>query len=110
MKKLFCVVGCWVLLSGSPAWAAEDPAVVIVRVSERAGRVMLAISKGTGAAEILEFDNGDNEKYLTRAADGYQKAIAQLYSQGYVLQGTVHGKQEDTKSYSTLIFVKAPKS
>jgi hypothetical protein len=110
MKKLFLLVGCLLLLNSSPMMAAiDDPAVVVVRVSERSGGIYIAISKGEGPAETVQFDNGANEKYLTRAADGYQKVIAKLYAQGYVLQSTVQGYQEDTKSYSTLVFVKAPK-
>ncbi|TGE04776.1 hypothetical protein [Hymenobacter fodinae] len=111
MKKLFYMVGCLLVLSSSPVMAVVgDPAVVVVRVSEHAGGISIAISKGAGPAEMARFDNGDNDKYLTRAADGYQKVIANLYAQGYVLQSTVQGYQDPSiKSYSTLIFIKAPK-
>ncbi|MBO3273211.1 hypothetical protein [Hymenobacter defluvii] len=113
MKKLFFLVGCLLVLGSAPVQAAEDPALVVVRIVESRGSVNLYIARGAAEAEHIEFDTGFRDKAAGQTAVSYQRELAKLYAQGYVLQSTLsnHGRTdpEFSQTVSTLIFVKAPK-
>jgi hypothetical protein len=109
MKKLFFLVGCLLVLSSTPAVA--DDSVVVVRIVESRGAVDLYIARGAAEAEHVEFAAGFGERAVAQTAIRYQRELAKLYAQGYVLQSTLsdHGRKDAdfTQSVSTLIFVKA---
>jgi hypothetical protein len=115
MKKLFYIVGCLLMLGSSPVMAAaDDPAVVVVRVYETSSTVRLVIARGTDAPEVVDFVGGRSDKAMKAAAIQYQRYIAKFYEQGYALQGQVDGYHDkdtfdDVAVLSTLIFVKAAK-
>lgn len=123
MRKLFFLTGCLLALSSIPALAqtsvpalaqASKPDVVVVRVAERENLIRVSIARGTAAPETLEFENGGSEKTNAAVAAAYQRIIAQLYEQGYVLQSTLSATGNVLMgafagTTSTLIFVKAPK-
>jgi len=115
MKKLFFLASCLVVLGSSPVWAgADDPTVVVVRVIERYNSARLVIDRGSGTPEIIELENGGSEKDASAVAAAYQRAIAKLYAQGYVLQATLSNTSIvpvglSGGNASTMVFVKAPK-
>lgn len=113
MRKLVFLIGCLLVLATCPAWAQAEPQVIVVRTVETVTKVRLIIARGSGEPEVMEFENGSLDKRAIPAAVGYQRVIATLYAQGYVLQSTVGGSgkggMDNTATYSTLIFVKAPK-
>jgi hypothetical protein len=111
MKKLLLVLGFVLFVGGGSVWAAvEEPAVIVVRVSDGYFGVTLVIERGAEKQEILKFDTNMSEKTGSEAARSYQQLFARLYQQGYVLQGSFPGTASNGgSSTSTLIFVKAPK-
>lgn len=83
MKKLFYIMSCLLVLSSSPVIAlADEPSVVLVRTFERGVKPTITIVRETGEPELIKARSQD---YLVT----YRKVIADLYAQGYVLQGTL---------------------
>jgi hypothetical protein len=110
MKQIFLLCACLLVLRVSPAMAqVADPDIVVVRVSEYINTVELAISRGTGKTEYVQFKNGMNQKALMASSEGYYNALLKLYQQGYLLQGTFTSAASPNVSNTTLLFVKAPK-
>ena len=109
MKKLFFVVGCLLVLGSSPVFAQQEPDIVIVRIYDlRYSSGQIVITRGEGKSEIVPLENGVSDKKVIKASETYHRVIKQLYQEGYVMQGIV--KNGEGYSYTTVLFVKAPKS
>ena len=110
MKNLIVVGACLLALRGSPVLAqATAPDIVVVRVCEYLNTVELALTRGDGKTEYVEFKNGTSQKGLVASAEGYYAALFKLYQQGYFLQSTFTSAASPSVSNTTLLFVKAPK-
>jgi hypothetical protein len=110
MKKLVLLLSFALVLAGpAPARATDDPAVIIVRLNDSPNNVRLVVERGSGKAEVLEFEGGYTEKSNRISAKGYHDFIAKLYQAGYVLQATIPGPSAANASLSTLVFVKTAK-
>ncbi|MBO2010886.1 hypothetical protein [Hymenobacter negativus] len=110
MKKLFWLGACLLALSVHPVKAqATNPEIAVVRVYEYETWVELVIVRGPDQSEILKFDSGTTEKSLTKSGKGYYNALFKLYQEGYSLQSTFTATPTAAGSFTTLLFVKAPK-
>jgi hypothetical protein len=110
MKKLLLLGACLLALSVQPAMAQmTNPEMVVVRLHEYDTSVHLAITHGEGKTEFLKFDSGVTEKRLTASAEGYHRVLLKLYQEGYVLQSTFSAAPTASGTFTTLLFVKAPK-
>ena len=110
MKKLLLLCACLLALSVNPVLShAGDPQMVVVRLHEYDTSVHLAITHGDGQTEFLKFDSGITEKRLMASAEGYHRVLLKLYQEGYVLQSTFSAAPTASGTFTTLLFVKAPK-
>ncbi|GAB2779865.1 hypothetical protein GCM10027175_17910 [Hymenobacter latericoloratus] len=103
------MVGCLIVLSRAPALAAE-PAVVVVQVVENSMEADIFIARGESTPEHIEIPVGITDKKAAAAAVGYQRVLARLYAEGYVLQGSSGPRTDGAFRTTTYIFVKAPKA
>jgi hypothetical protein len=103
MKKLFFIGACLLALGSTPTLAQTGgPSVATVRISQGAGRFYVAVSTGTGKAEVSEIETPNyTNKNIGPAADIYQQTVAKLTQQGYTLKGMSGGDM-----ITTLVFVK----
>jgi hypothetical protein len=100
MKKLLFLGACLVALASQPVMAQTGgPSIVVVRADYAGGlSYRISISRGEGKTEIIEVKDKGNA-----LVEAYQKAITQLYQEGYSL------KDSFTASAATganLVFVK----
>jgi hypothetical protein len=116
MKKMLFALGCLLALSSAPVRAQDGPAVVVVRVLERPDKVRLTLARGGDKVEVLEFSGEVSAQGAETAAREYQRVLARLYEEGYVLQSTVPGSPGNSVSNAaitastTLVFVRRPKA
>ncbi|QJX48279.1 hypothetical protein HMJ29_15625 [Hymenobacter taeanensis] len=107
MKKLFYMVGCWLVLSSSSALAqGEQPRVIVVRTVESVNKFYIYTSRGEEKAARQEFKFKFGDTY-EQATPQYQKIIATYIEQGYVLQSST--ALDKTNPNNMFIFIKAPK-
>ncbi|RPD45827.1 hypothetical protein DNI29_16895 [Hymenobacter sediminis] len=105
MKKLFCVMGCLVLLNNSPAWAQGDkPSVIVVRTSESNLKLFITTARGEDKPVMEEFKFTYKE-YSEQVTAKYQQLIASYLEQGFVLQSMASAPYPG----HTFIFIKAPR-
>lgn len=103
MKKLIFLGACLLALASQPVLAQTGGlSVVTVRISQGAGRVYVAISNGTGKAEVSEVETPNyTNKNIGPIADIFQQTVVRLSQQGYTLKGMSGGDV-----ITTLVFVK----
>ena len=108
MKKLFVMCACLLALMAGPATAqGVEPEVVIVRVYESAGKVLLVTTGPNGRSETVEAVNGIDSKKLAASGQAYHAVVTKLYSEGYGLTSTSTGPYAATNgTMTTLIFTK----
>lgn len=109
MKRLILGVGCLLVLSSSPVLAQTEPEIAVVRVVESVSKVRISIARGSAAPEYVEFDGGLSSKDAPQVAVSYQRVMAKLYAEGYVLQGSIGSYEGEAFNSRALLFVKAPK-
>jgi hypothetical protein len=110
MKKLIFLGACLVALASQPVMAQAGGAdVVVVRLKEYDTSVHLAITYGDGKTEFLKFDSGESDKRLMTSAENYHGILLKLYKAGYTLQSTFSATPSASGTFTTLVFVKAPK-
>jgi hypothetical protein len=108
MKKSLFTAGLLLLLGSSPLFAQQEPEIITLRISDpRVGGGQIVVTRGEGKSEILPLENGISDKKVVKASETYYRLIKQLYQEGYVMQGIV--KNGEDYSYTTVLFVKAPK-
>lgn len=81
------------------------PGVLIVRVTEGVWRVNVSITRPDGKSKQLDFENDATGERLNKSGQGYQKAFAGLYQQGYSLQSTFSATARQNDDRTTLVFV-----
>lgn len=118
MKKLFfLLLSCLLVLSTTSARAqtvnTANAQVLVVRLVETGSNNYLLIANGSEKPEQIYIKAALAQSANEAAVVGYQRVIANLYQQGYVLQSTLSALQEpgmpDAWRASTMIFVKVPK-
>jgi hypothetical protein len=102
MKKLLLLGACLVALASSPVMAqASEPEVLVLRIDD--GNGYMVIAWPDGKTEELQFNALSTKKGLVTSSAQFQKLIASLYKQGYVLKSTFAGQQA---VFTTLVFIK----
>lgn len=108
MKKLLFTTNLLLLLGSSPVYAQQEPEIITLRIFDpRVGNGQIVVTRGEGKSEILPLENGVSDKKVIRASETCHRLLKQLYQGGYVMQGIV--KNGEDYSYTTVLFVKAPK-
>ena len=99
MKKLL-LLGFWLLvLRAAPVIAQTGgPGVIVVIVAP----AKAVITREDGKSEVVSVPNGRSAANLTAHAQWYQKLLAKLYLEGYVLKSTF----SETSYRTALIFAK----
>ena len=101
MKKLLLLGFCLLALGSSPAIAQTGgPGVVVVMVAP----AKAVITREDGKSEVTSIPYGTSDANLTARAQWYQKLLAKLYQEGYVLKSTF----AETDYRTALIFAKGP--
>jgi hypothetical protein len=98
MKKLVFLGACLVALASQPVMAQTGgPAVVVVQIYQSSlNKGRLAVDRGTGKPEIVEFKFNPQEEQSA----AYQHTFTKLAEEGYVLKSTFSIQAGST----TLIF------
>jgi hypothetical protein len=110
MKKLVYVMGCLLVLSSSSVLAQQVPEVVTVAIENHGWQgLVLITARGEASAQSEEITFKARDDYKKRATEEYQRLVSSYYQRGFVLQGILPGRPDDTYPTSTLLFVKAPK-
>ena len=110
MKKFLLLSVCLLFLS-APLLRAQAPApeIALVRIIEYNGLVSMAITRGPGKTEYLEFGSGAYKKQMISAVEKYYDVLHKLYQEGYVLQSTFSPTTGSGSSTTTLLLSKMPK-
>lgn len=104
MKKLFCVVGCLIMLGSVPVFAQTGPEMAIVRIDLGSRRVI--ITREEGKSEVTSFSlRMGLEKTPVDVTEVYYTTIKKMLQEGYELKERL----DASETASTLLFVKAPK-
>jgi hypothetical protein len=103
MKKLLFSGACLVALASSPvrAQTVRPPVVVVQLYFSGISTQHIAITRGEGQTEDIEFKDPGTKDH--RTTEAYQRALAQLYQEGYTLKSTF---SLATNAVVTLIFEK----
>ena len=106
MKKLLLLCACLLALASPLRVQADPPEIIVVRIYE-GGKTTIIITRGEGKSEKVEIENGQSDKKLVQASEGYYKIFERLYQEGYTLQSTFSSVYSPSIGFTTLLFVKA---
>lgn len=110
MKKLFFLLGCLLLLSGSSVLAQEKAEVVTVRVEEQGYYLYVYTARsGSEQVERQELQTAKKEQPGALIVRTYQLVMTTYLNQGYTLQSLLTNRFGADNAINTFIFVRSPK-